>query len=186
MDARRRLLLSPDQIADRVAALGSEISADYRDEQPILVGVMLGAGVFFADLIRKIELDIVCDLVSVSSYRNTTTAAHDPDLLMGPREDWCGRHLLFVEAIVDTGKTARMLLQMARDRHAASARMCTLLDKPSRRLCEVGPDYTGFTIPDTFVVGYGLDYCGMGRNRPGIETIPADMLHIASGRNASD
>ncbi len=170
-EAESRILLRADQIAQRVRELGRELTADYRGKDPIFVAVLQGAVVFFADLIREVELELVCDLVSVSSYAGSKQPAGEPQLLLQPREDWKGRHIVFVEAIVDTGMTARLLNHIAVERHAESARLCTLLDKPSRRRINARCDYVGFTVEDQFVVGYGLDYEGRHRNLAHIEVI---------------
>jgi len=168
------LLLTPEQIRDRVRELGEEITETYRQSEPVMVVVMQGAIIFFADLVREIKLPTISDAICVSSYLKGTTASQEPQLLLPPQHDWRDRDVIFVEAIVDTGKTAALLSALSRDRMARTARLCALLDKPSRRVRDVVPDYVGFTIPDLFVVGYGLDYKGQYRNLPGIDTLTVE------------
>lgn len=166
-----RILVGAAAIAQRVGELGLQLTADFAGKDPIFVAVLQGAVVFFADLIRQVQLELVCDTISVSSYRGGGHPAGEPQLILQPREDWKGRHIIFVECIVDTGMTAKLLAQMAAERQAATVRLCTLLNKPSRRTEEVRCDYVGFTIEDHFVVGYGLDFRGRSRNLPHIEVV---------------
>ena len=163
-----QILFTAVQIEDRVRQLGEELTKDFAGETPIFVAVMQGAVIFFADLIRHVQLDLLCDFVSVSSYGDEMQPAGDPLLLHGPRHDWRGRAVVFVEAVVDTGSTARLLYALAEERSAQSVTICALLDKPSRRSFPLRVDYKGFTAPDVFVVGYGLDYAGRMRNLPEI------------------
>ena len=148
-----------------------QITRDYEGKSPVVAPAMRGALMFYADLIRRIRLDIICDLVWVSTYGAERSSSGRIDLVVEPRENWSGRDVVLVEDIVDTGRTGEFLLSMARGRGARTVRLCTLLDKPSRRVCEVRPDYIGFTIPDEFVVGYGLDCGGLGRNLEYVGTL---------------
>ncbi|MCA1595239.1 MAG: hypoxanthine phosphoribosyltransferase, partial [Chloroflexi bacterium] len=134
------VLLEREQIAARVSEIGEEITQDYRGREPIFAPAMGGALVFFADLIRRVRLDLRCDLIWVSSYGELDTSSGRIDLLLPPREDWAGQDVVFVEDIVDTGRTAEFLFSVAKERRAKSARLCTLLDKPSRRVFDVKPD----------------------------------------------
>jgi hypoxanthine phosphoribosyltransferase len=152
-------LLSAEAIGQRVRELARQIAADYASRPPILVGVLKGSWVFMADLVRALYLPIRCDFVKLSSYGAGTASSGQIQLqldLILPAEE---QHLLIVEDIVDTGLSTAWLLDHLQHRKPASLRLCALLDKPSRRRTPVQIDYLGFTIPDHFVVGYGID-CG--------------------------
>lgn len=167
----KTILLEREQIAARVAEIGDQITRDYCGREPILAPAMRGALIFFADLIRHVRLDLRCDLIWVSSYGDDEVSTGRVELLLPPREDWAGQDILFIEDIVDTGRTAEFLFSVAKERRVRSAKLCTLLDKPSRRICPIEPDYVGFTIPNEFVVGYGLDRAGLGRNLEFVGTL---------------
>ena len=160
-----QVLLSEEQIAEKVAELGSRISADYAGRPVTLVSVLKGSLPFMADLMRAIDLPLRIDLMEVSSYGGTTTESSGlvrilKDLSASiERED-----VLIVEDIIDTGLTLNYLVRYLRGKNPATLRICTLLDKPARRLVEIPVDYIGFQIPDQFVVGYGLDYGELYRN----------------------
>ena len=160
------VLYSEEVIAKRVQELGARISADYADKSVTLVGILKGSVVFFADLMRSIRLPLRCDFMGISSYGDETKSSgvvritHD---LSQPIE---GDHVLLVEDIVDSGLSMRYLLEHFATRDAASVKVCTLLHKPSNAKTDVPIAYKGFTIPDHFVVGYGLDYAGRYRNLP--------------------
>ncbi|OAI38875.1 hypoxanthine phosphoribosyltransferase [Planctomycetaceae bacterium SCGC AG-212-D15] len=159
-DAQRpvQCLFSRAQLAERVAALGRQISADYAGKQPLVVGVLKGAFVFMADLVRQMSIPIQCDFVVLSSYGAGTETSGEPRMLLDLKESPAGRNILIVEDIVDTGTSTAFLMQHLRGRGPASVRLCALLDKPARRRTPVPIDYVGFTIPDHFVVGYGIDH----------------------------
>ncbi|KAF0195033.1 MAG: hpt [Bacillota bacterium] len=162
------VLIPRDQIGAKVAEMGKMISRDYAGEQILLVIVLRGAALFAADLCREIEGDVVLDFIAVSSYGSSTSTSGVVRFLKDLDESIEGRHVLIVEDIVDTGLTLNYLLDNLRSRNPKSIRTCTLLDKPSRRRVEIRPDYSGFTIEDLFVVGYGLDYDQSYRNLPDI------------------
>jgi hypoxanthine phosphoribosyltransferase len=153
-----KCLYSRLEIAERVGDLARQISADYAAKDPLLVGVLKGAFVFMADLIRQMDIPVRCDFVKVSSYGAGTESSGDPRLLLDLSESPRGRHILLVEDIVDTGTSTAFLIQHLRRQEPASIRLCALLDKPARRRSPVTIDYVGFSIPDYFVVGYGIDY----------------------------
>jgi hypoxanthine phosphoribosyltransferase len=167
-------LLSAQAVADRVGALAAQLSRDYAGREPILVGVLKGAWVFLADLVRHLTLPVLCDFVKLSSYGadgvSSGVVRLDLDMTL-PAE---GRELLIVEDIVDTGISLRWLLDRLQARRPAGLRVCTLLDKPSRRRVEVPLDYVGFTIPDRFVVGYGIDYGEWYRELPYVGYLPGE------------
>lgn len=171
------VLISEDQIQDRIKDLGRQITRDYSGKPLLLVGVLKGSVPFLADLIRSIDLPLEYDFVAISSYGADTRSSGVVRLLKDLDTSIEGRHILVVEDIVDTGWTLRLsyLAENMKSRRAASVKVCTLLDKPSRRKVDVGIDYCGFIIDDYFVVGYGLDYKGMYRNLRYIGILKPEM-----------
>ena len=172
-----QVLLTEEQIRARVAELGAQISQDYAGKDLMLVCILKGANVFLADLCRQITLPLSYDFVAVSSYGADTKSSGVVRILKDLDESVESKHVLVVEDIVDTGLTLRLsyLLENLRSRRAASVKICTLLDKPSRRRVEVPVDYCGFTVEDRFVVGYGLDYAGLYRNLPYIGVLKPEV-----------
>jgi hypoxanthine phosphoribosyltransferase len=160
------VLLDTQTVASRVRALGQELTADFGDRDPVLVSVLKGSLVFLADLIRAMEMPVSIDLMEVSSYGAGTESSGQVRILKDLSGSIEGRHLLVVEDIIDTGLTLNYLLKYLADKGPASISIVCLLDKPARRLAEIPIDYTGFSIPDRFVVGYGLDYDERYRNLP--------------------
>ncbi len=162
------VLIPPDLLHARVTQLGKEISEDYEGKPLLLVGILKGAAVFLADLIRAIDLPIEYDFVAISSYGGGAQSSGVVRMVKDLDSAVEGRHILIVEDIVDTGWTLRLsyLTENLLARKAASVKICALLDKPSRRQVKVGVDYAGFVIEDRFVVGYGLDLNGLYRNLP--------------------
>lgn len=160
------VLLSGDQIAARVAELGTQLAADYAGRTPVLVSVLKGSIVFLADLIRAMDVPLNVDLMEVSSYGSATESSGQVRILKDLSSSIEGRDVVVVEDIIDTGLTLNYLLRYLAERHPASVRVCCLLDKPARRLAEIEIDYRGFSIPDRFVIGYGLDYDERYRNLP--------------------
>jgi hypoxanthine phosphoribosyltransferase len=165
-DTRLEVLVSAEEIAKKVAELGARISADYEGERLLLVGVLKGAAVFLGDLLREIKGQVTYDFVAISSYGSDTKSSGVVRLLKDLDASVKGEHVLVVEDIIDTGLTLSYLLNVLRAREPASLKVCALLDKPSRRAKEVPIDYRGFSIPDRFVVGYGLDLSERYRNLP--------------------
>lgn len=163
-----RVLLTQEQVQGRVRQLGAQITQDYDGQSLLVVGVLKGSAVFLADLIRAIDLPVDFDFVAISSYGADTKSSGVVRLLKDLDTNVCGRHVLIVEDIVDTGWTLRLsyLRENMLARKCASVKVCALLDKPSRRKVDVGVDYCGFVVEDHFVVGYGLDYEGRFRNLP--------------------
>jgi hypoxanthine phosphoribosyltransferase len=159
------VLLTEDQIQSRVAELGAQISVDHEGRSLTLVSVLKGSLPFMADLMRSISVPLRIDLMEVSSYGGATTESSGlVRILKDLSTSIEGEDVLIVEDIIDTGLTLNYLVRYLRGKKPASLRICTLLDKPARRLVEIDVDYTGFTIPDQFVVGYGLDYGELYRN----------------------
>ena len=159
------ILLTEEQIQTRVGELGAAITADHEGRRLTLVSVRKGSLPFMADLMRSIDLPLRIDLMEVSSYGGATTESSGlVRILKDLSSSIEGEDVLIVEDIIDTGLTLNYLIRYLRGKKPASLRICTLLDKPARRLVEIDVDYTGFTIPDQFVVGYGLDYGELYRN----------------------
>jgi hypoxanthine phosphoribosyltransferase len=159
------VLLSEEKLRARIAELGADIARDYRGKPLKLVGVLKGSFMFMADLARAIDLPLKMDFIGTSSYQGTKTSGvvRITNDLSRPID---GEHILLVEDIVDTGLTMQYLLENLATRHPASVKVCALLEKPARAKVQVPIDYKGFTIPDEFVVGYGLDWDGRFRNLP--------------------
>ena len=162
----KRILVPAEDLTARVAQLGQQIRGDYAGRTPVLVGVLKGAVVFLADLMRAIEAPCECDFIALSSYGASTRSSGIVELTKDLSVPIEGRDVLIVEDIVDTGRTLAYLLRNLETRQPESVRVCTLLDKAARREVPVSLDYVGFTIPDEFVVGYGLDFAGLYRNLP--------------------
>ena len=165
-DDVEEILLDSQTVASRVAELGAQISADYAGRDPVLVSVLKGALVFLADLMRAMDLPTSIDLMEVSSYGAQTESSGQVRILKDLSKPIEGRDVIVVEDIIDTGLTLNYLLRYLADKGPASVKIVCLLDKPARRLAEIPIDYTGFTIPDRFVIGYGLDYDERYRNLP--------------------
>ncbi len=162
----KEVLISTDALAARVRELGEQISADYAGRSILMVGVLRGAVIFMADLARAISRPVAIDFIAVSSYGASTHSSGVVRIIKDLDEDIAGKHLLIVEDIIDSGLTLKYLYDNLQSRKPASVRICTLLSKPSRRKVDVPVDYNGFTIPDDFVVGYGLDFAEKYRNLP--------------------
>ena len=160
-----RPLIRKTALHARVRLLGRRIRRDYRDREPVLVGVLQGAFVFMADLVREIDLPLACEFLRTSSYTGTRSGGR-PRVGPIPAQRLAGRHVLVVEDIVDTGLTVRRILRDVRAVRPASLRLCSLLSKRARRRARIRIDYLGFEVPDRFVVGYGLDFDGRYRNLP--------------------
>jgi hypoxanthine phosphoribosyltransferase len=159
------VLITEEQIRAKVRELGSQISADYAGKSVTLVSVLKGSLPFMADLMRAIQIPVQIDLMEVSSYGGATTESSGlVRILKDLSSTIAGKDVLIVEDIIDTGLTLNYLIRYLRGKNPASLRICTLLDKPARRLVEIPVDYRGFEIPDQFVVGYGLDYGELYRN----------------------
>lgn len=169
------VLFSEEELKNRVAELAAMIEKDYEGEEIMLIGVLRGSFVFMADLCRAIDLPCTLDFMSVSSYGKGTTSNGQVQITKDLSEDISGRHVIVVEDILDSGNTLSYLLKMLQNRNPASIRLCTLLDKPDRRVKQVEVHYSGFTIPDAFVVGYGLDYAEKYRNLPYIGILKPEV-----------
>jgi hypoxanthine phosphoribosyltransferase len=170
------ILISEEEIRSKVRELGAQVTADYTGRSVTLVSVLKGSLPFMADLMRAIEVPVQIDLMEVSSYGGATTETSGlVRILKDLSSSIAGRDVLIVEDIIDTGLTLNYLLRYLRGKNPASLRICALLDKPARRLVEIPIDYTGFTIPDEFVVGYGLDFGEFYRNLPFIGVLRREL-----------
>jgi len=163
-----KILFSRQQIAARVAELGQHISKDFAGEQVVLVGVLKGAAIFLSDLARQLNLDATFDFISVSSYGNEKQNSGEVKLLKDVDQSILGKNVILVEDILDTGITMSYLKEMIMARHPKAFKIVALLDKKPRRKKPIQADYTGFEIPDEFVVGYGMDCAERYRNLPDI------------------
>ena len=161
-----KVLLSEEQLSQKIAELGEEISKDYQGKEIVAICVLKGAILFMADLARAVKVPMALDFMAVSSYGNGTSTSGTVRILKDLDNSIEGKHVLVVEDIIDSGVTLKYLLKNLKSRKPASIKLCTLLNKPERRRVEVDSDYCGFTVPDYFLVGYGLDYAEKYRNLP--------------------
>lgn len=174
MSEHVRVLLTEKEVDDRIQSIGDQISRDYAGRQVHLICVLKGGSFFMCELAKRITVPVSLDFMSVSSYGSATKSSGVVKIVKDLDESLKDKHVLVVEDIVDSGRTLSYLLEMLKDRGPASLRLCTLLDKPERRIVDIKVDYTGFQIPDEFVVGYGLDYDQRYRNLPYIGVIEFD------------
>ena len=161
-----RVLFTEEALRARVGELAQQINRDLAGKEPVLISVLRGSFIFMADLVRAIELPCRVDFMAVSSYGSGTTSSGQVKITKDLSESIEGRDVLVVEDILDSGNTLSYLLKLLQARRPASIRLCTLLDKPSRRTKPIQADYVGFQVEDLFVVGYGLDYAEHYRNLP--------------------
>ena len=168
------MLLPRERIKQRIAQMAEQINKDYAGKTLMMIGILKGAVPFFAELLSQITLDVHIDFMAVSSYGASTKSSGVVRILKDLDQGIEDMDVLVVEDIVDSGKSMRYLLDILQGRKPASIKLCTLLDKPDRRVAEVLADYVGFVIPDEFVVGFGLDYAEKYRNLPGICILKPD------------
>jgi hypoxanthine phosphoribosyltransferase len=167
VEKQLKVQIEANKIAARIRELGAQIARDYAGRELVLVGVLKGSFVFLADLARAIHShDVRIEFLGVQSYGDETSSSGVVQITFDLTKPIDGKHVLVVEDIVDTGLTMDYIIENLRTRHPASVKLCALLDKPSRRKKTCTIDYLGFTIPDLFVVGYGLDYAQRYRNLP--------------------
>ena len=171
----KKILISHDEIVTAARELGQKLTEDYQGENPILVGILKGSVPFMAELIKHIDTHIELDFMLVSSYHGGTSSSGVINIIKDIDQDIKDRDILFVEDIIDTGKTLKSLKELFEGRQPASVKIATLLDKPEVRLVEIEADYTCFTIPNEFVVGYGLDYDENYRNLPYIGVLKEEV-----------
>lgn len=171
----KKILISHDEIVTAARELGQKLTEDYQGKNPILVGILKGSVPFMAELIKHIDTHIELDFMLVSSYHGGISSSGVINIIKDMDQDIKGRDILFVEDIIDTGKTLKSLKELFEGRQPASVKIATLLDKPEGRLVEIEADYTCFTIPNEFVVGYGLDYDENYRNLPYIGVLKEEV-----------
>ncbi|CEW38193.1 hypoxanthine guanine phosphoribosyltransferase [Streptococcus pneumoniae] len=171
----KKVLVSHDEITEAAKKLGAQLTKDYAGKNPILVGILKGSIPFMAELAKHIDTHIEMDFMMVSSYHGGTASSGVINIKQDVTQDIKGRHVLFVEDIIDTGQTLKNLRDMFKEREASSVKIATLLDKPEGRVVEIEADYTCFTIPNEFVVGYGLDYKENYRNLPYIGVLKEEV-----------
>lgn len=161
-----KVLVTEEELKARVAEMGEELYEKFQGKKPLFLGVLKGSFVFMTDLVRACQLKSDVEFIAVSSYGNATASSGRVQIDHDLRQDITGRHLIIVEDILDSGNTLYYLMDVLRARKPASIRICALMDKPDRRTKPITADYVGFTIPDAFIVGYGLDYAEKYRNLP--------------------
>ena len=176
MDDVAEVLITSEQITEKVHEIGERITRDYAGERLLLVGVLRGAVVVMGDLMRCIDLPCEIDFMDISSYGSGTSSSGVVRILKDLEEDITGKHVLIVEDIIDTGLTLSYLKRSLMTRKPASLEICALLTKPTRRRVELDVKYLGFEVPDEFVVGYGLDYAGAYRNLPDICVLKKEVF----------
>jgi hypoxanthine phosphoribosyltransferase len=167
-DDLKEILYPEKEIKARVSALAKQIEQDYRGKSPMLVSILKGSFIFMADLVRDMDIDCTIDFMIVSSYGTKSKSTGAVKIIKDLDVDIEGKDILLVEDILDSGLTLSYIKGILQAKKPASVRICTLLDKPSRRTAAITADYIGFTIPDEFIVGYGLDYAEKYRNLPDI------------------
>jgi len=172
----KEVLISSEEIEDKVREIGARITEDYKGEKPLLIGILRGAVVVMSDLMRNIDLQCELDFMDISSYGSGTSSSGVVRILKDLEENITDRHVLIVEDIIDTGLTLSYLLRSLQARKPASLEICALLSKPSRRRAKLDVRYLGFEVPDEFVVGYGLDYAGAYRNLPDICVLKPEVF----------
>ncbi len=174
MSEHIRVMLPEEEIESRIKELGEEISRDYKGEEVYLIGVLRGAAFFTCELAKRITVPVTLDFLSTSSYGSGTVSSGNVKLKQDVEISPEGKNVIIAEDIIDSGNTLCYLSKLFKDRKAKSVKLCAMLDKPDRREVDVSLDYKGFTIPDEFVVGYGLDYDQKYRNLPYIGIISFD------------
>lgn len=161
-----RKIISEEEITEKIRELGQQISSDYDGEEVYVICILKGAVYFAAELTKRITVPVTLDFMSASSYGADTKSSGVVKITRDLDESIMGKNVIVVEDIIDTGRTLKLLLEVLQERGPKSVRLCTLLDKPGRRVVNVNVDYTGFEVDDKFIVGYGLDYAQKYRNLP--------------------
>jgi len=174
-DAIKEVLLSEEEIKERVKELGAQITEDYKDKDLVVIGILKGAVIFMAELVKNIDLPLAIDFMAVSSYGKSAISTGEVRIIKDLDFSVEGKDILIVEDIIDTGLTLNYLMEILTKRGAKSVKICTLLDKIERRTVGVNVDYQGFDIPNEFVVGYGLDYAEHFRNLPYIGSLKEEI-----------
>lgn len=173
-----RVLFTEEELQKRVTELGAQITRDYQGKQPVIISILRGSYIFMADLTRHIDLPCSVDFMAVSSYGAGTSSSGQVKIIKDLSESVEGKDVLVVEDILDSGNTLSYLLEILKARHVSSVKLCTLLDKPARRIKDVHADYVGYHVDDLFVVGYGLDYAEKYRNLPYIGILKPEVYEV--------
>lgn len=173
----KEILLTQQQLADKTKELAQRISDDYRGKEFVMVTVLKGGFIFASDLVRQMDIDVDINFMAVSSYGSGTRSSGNVKIVKDLDSDIRGKHVLIVEDIVDSGHTLSFLMQLMKDRGAVDVKICTILNKPSRREVDIDVAYLGYDIPDEFVVGYGLDYDERYRNLPYLGTLKEEVYN---------
>lgn len=171
----QQVLLSEETLRRRVEEMGEQLAEEYEGKDPLFIGVLRGSFIFFSDLMRACPIHCGLDFIAASSYHSSTASSGVVRIDYDLKTELNGRQLIIVEDILDSGNTLYHLTNHFRDRGASDVKLCVLLDKPSRRVKPIDPDYVGFTVPDEFVVGYGLDYADRYRNLPYIGVLKPEI-----------
>lgn len=174
----KEILLTEQQLADKTKELAKRISDDYRGKEFVMVSVLKGGFIFAADLVRQMDIDVDINFMAVSSYGSGTRSSGNVKIIKDLDSDIRGKHVLIVEDIIDSGNTLSYLAELMKERGAVDVRICTILNKPSRREVDIDVAYVGYDIPDEFVVGYGLDYNEKYRNLPYLGTLKEEVYNV--------
>ena len=169
-----RVMFSEEEVDNRIKEIGKQISEDYEGKEIHLICVLRGGSFFMCELSKRITVPVSLDFMSVSSYGNDSKSSGVVKIVKDLDDSLEGKHVIVIEDIIDSGRTLSYLLELLKDRKPESLKLCTLLDKPDRRVVDVHIDYTGFEVPDEFIVGYGLDYAQKYRNLPYIGVVELD------------
>lgn len=172
-----KIMIGEEELKGRIKELGKQITEDYSGSDLLLVGVLKGCMLFLSDLSREIDLPLTMDFMVVSSYGAATKSSGVVRIIKDLEADITNKNVLIVEDIIDTGLTLSYLVEMLKSRNPKSVRVCSLLDKPERRKADIDVAYTGFSIPDEFVIGYGLDYAEVYRNLPFVGVLKPDVYN---------
>lgn len=171
----QKILITKEQILEKTAELGKQLTADYMDKNPLVIGVLKGAVPFLANLTCEIDAYIELDFMAVSSYEGGTVSSGEVKIIKDLDTNVEGRHILIVEDIIDSGRTLAYLADLFKYRKAKSVKIVTLVDKPEGRVVDIEADYVGFNVPNEFLVGYGLDYAEAYRNLPYIGVLKEEV-----------
>ncbi len=167
-------MISEEEVNARIAEIAAQINEDYKGEEIVAIGILRGGVYFCTELTKRITVPVILDFMEASSYGAATSSSGQVNITKDLIEDIAGRHVIVVEDIIDTGRTLSLLLDNLRARKPKSLKLCTLLDKPERRIVQVPVDYNGFVIPNKFVIGYGMDYAQKYRNLPYIGVVEGE------------
>lgn len=170
-----RILFDERTILDKVEQLGRQIASDYLDKNPLFICILKGAAMFMTDLVKRVDVSLEMDFMAISSYGTSSESSGVVRILKDLDRAVEGRHVVIVEDIVDTGLTLKYIREAMIHRGAESVRIVSLFDKPSGRKVDIKPDYFGFTVPNAFIVGYGLDYAERYRNLPFVGVLKSDI-----------